>query len=158
MGKTLVAYFSAEGHTAAYAKKIAAAAGADIFEIVPKEPYTEADIKWTNPLARCNKEKFGKKDVPIEGVIENFDTYTTVFVGFPIWYYGAPNIINTFMNGYDWTGKRIALFATSGSSNMGKTVGKLRPYVKGDARIIAAELLNGMGDEEVKKFAEEIVK
>ena len=159
MSKTLVAYFSVEGTTANAAKKLAEFAAADIFEIVPQQPYTMSDINWKNPLARCNKEKIGKKDVPVNGSIENFDEYRTVFVGFPIWYYGAPNVINTFMKGYDWSGKRIALFATSGGSNIGKTVAKLRPYVQGDARIIGAKIFNGTDiDTALKAYADEIVK
>lgn len=159
MSKTLVAYFSAEGTTASVAKKLSEFAGADIFEVVPENPYSKQDLNWKNPLARCNKEKIGKKDVPIKGSIEGFDEYRTVFVGFPIWYYGAPNVINTFMSSYDWSGKRIALFATSGGSDIGKTVAKLRPYVKGDARIIAAKILNGDNiDDEIKAFAQEVVR
>ena len=129
--KTLVTYFSAEGNTARAGNELAEHLGADIFEIVPEVPYTAADIKWTNPLARCNKEKFGRKDVPVAGRIENFEEYDTVYIGFPIWYYCAPNVINTFCKDYDWTGKRVILFATSGSSGLGKTVEKLQPYVKG---------------------------
>ena len=155
MSNTLVAYFSAEGTTADIAKRLAAAAGADIFEVAPQEPYTAADINWKNPLARCNKEKIGKKDVPVQGSIEGFEGYRTVFVGFPIWYYGAPNIIQTFMKGYDWSGKRIILFATSGGSDIGKTVSKLRPFVKGDARIIEAKLFkSSVTDDELKGFAD----
>lgn len=138
--KTLVAYFSAEGTTAKVAADLAAACGADIFEIKPTEPYTAADIKWTNPLARCNREKLGGKFVPIEGKVENFPEYDTVFLGFPIWYYGAPNIINSFCRDYDWTGKTVCIFATSGGSGIGKTAEKLAPYLKGaqvkDARVV----------------------
>ena len=159
MKNTLVAYFSAEGTTAEIAKRIAAAADADIFEVRPKEPYSAADINWKNPLSRCNKEKIGKKDVPVEGEIEGFENYRTFFIGFPIWYYGAPNVIQTFMKGYDWSGKRIILFATSGGSDIGKTVSKLRPYVKGDARIIEAKVFKSdVSDDELKSFAEGLVK
>ena len=146
--KTLVTFFSAEGNTARAGKELAEHLGADVFEIVPEVPYTAADIKWTNPFARCNKEKVGKKDVPVAGRIEDFDGYDTVYIGFPIWYYCAPNIINTFCKEYDWSGKKIILFATSGSSGLGKTVEKLQPYVKGaliaDAKRVTdgAELVN----------------
>ena len=129
--KTLVTFFSAEGNTARAGKELAEHLGADVFEIVPEVPYTAADIKWTNPFARCNKEKVGKKDVPVAGRIEDFDGYDTVYIGFPIWYYCAPNIVNTFCKEYDWSGKKVILFATSGSSGLGKTVEKLQPYVKG---------------------------
>ena len=88
-------------------------------------------MKWTNPLARCNKEKFGKKDVPVAGKIENWGDYDTVYLGFPIWYYAAPNVINTFCKGYDWHGKTLHIFATSGSSGIGKSAEKLAPYIEG---------------------------
>lgn len=141
MSKVLVTYFSAEGHTAKVAKSLAKQANADLFEIVPLEPYTEADIKWTNPLSRCNKEKFGKKDVPIASEIEGFEDYELIYIGFPIWYYGAPNIINTFIKQYDWSGKKIALFATSGGSDIGKTAGKLAPLLDGKGEIVASLLV-----------------
>lgn len=156
MSKVLTVFFSAEGNTRALAERVNAAAGGDIFEVKPVEPYSKADINWKNPISRCNKEKIGKKDIPIAGTVENFGEYTTVFVGFPIWYYGAPNIINSFMKQYDWTGKRIALFATSGGSDIGKTVGKLRPYVTGDCRIIAAQVFKS-GDD-VEAWVSGIVK
>jgi len=88
--KTLIAYFSAEGTTAKLAQALAGITKADLFEIKPEQPYTAADIKWTNPLARCNREKIGKKDVPIQGKVDNWDQYDLIYLGFPIWYYGAP--------------------------------------------------------------------
>ena len=144
--KVLVAYFSASGTTASMANQLADSTGADLFEIKPQAPYTDADLKWTNPVARCNKEKFGKKDVPVIGRVEFFDSYDTVLLGFPIWYYGAPNVINTFCKGYDWTGKRVAIFATSGGSEIGKTVDRLKPYLSGDPEIVAASVLRGGGE------------
>jgi len=144
--KTLIAYFSAEGTTKAIAEALAREIGADLFEIMPQIPYTAADIRWTNPLARCNREKFGGKDVPAAGTVENFADYDTVLLGFPIWYGGAPNVVNTFCKGYDWSGKKIAVFATSGGSGIGRTAEKLRPFLAGgqiaDARLVhgAAEL------------------
>ena len=141
MSKVLVTYFSAEGSTEKVAKAIAKISGADVFKVVPKEPYTASDINWKNPLARCNREKIGKKDVPVEGTVEGFDEYDTVFIGFPIWYYGAPNVINTFVKGYDWSGKKIVLFATSGGSDIGKTAEKLKPYLSGDYEITAQKLI-----------------
>ena len=138
--KTLVAYFSAEGSTAAYAKALAERTGADLFEIRPEQPYTKADLKWTNPLARCNKEKLGNKDVPVVGSVENWAQYETVYLGFPIWYYAAPNVVNTFCKGYDWTGKRVVLFATSGGSEIGKTAEKLMPFLKGEPVILSAKV------------------
>ena len=116
--KALVAYFSASGVTKKVAERLAAAVGADIFEITPETPYTAADIRWTNPFARCNKEKMGKKDVPVSGRVENMADYDLVYLGFPIWYSGAPNVVLTFLKGYDLSGKKIALFATSGGSGI----------------------------------------
>ena len=142
--KTLTAYFSATGMTAALARKMAQAAGSDLFEIKPVEPYTEADIRWTNPLARCNKEKLGKKTVAIDGRVENWDEYELILIGFPIWYFAAPNIIETFVRSYDFTGKKAALFATSGGSDIAKAPGKLQPLIKGE--IIGAKLFNADAD------------
>lgn len=142
--KTLVAYFSASGYTASLAKRVASAAEADLFRIEPVEPYTDADLKWTNPLARCNKEKLGKKNVPIKDRVSNFDEYDLIFIGFPVWYYAAPNIIETFVKSYDFTGKKVALFATSGGSDITKAPGKLQPLMKGE--IVAAKLFKADAD------------
>lgn len=130
--KTLVAYFSAEaGKTRKIAEELSKSLSADLFEIKPEQPYSASDLKWTNPLARCNREKIGRKDVPVSGRIENWDEYDTIYIGFPIWYYGAPNVVNTFCKGYDWNGRTIHIFATSGSSGIGKTAQKLEPYATG---------------------------
>ncbi|MBR7090232.1 MAG: flavodoxin [Lachnospiraceae bacterium] len=145
MSNTLVVYFSAEGTTAKVARDYAEKIGADLFEIVPETPYSKADIRWTNPLARCNKEKFGNKDVPVSGRVENFAGYDTVYVGFPIWYGAAPNVVNTFCKGYDWTGKTVHAFATSGGSGIGKSAEKLEPYVKG-AKSVDAKLVKSAED------------
>lgn len=143
---TLVTYFSTGGKTAKVAKDFAEKIGADLFEIVPQQPYSKADITFANPLARCNREQVGKKEVPVAGRIENFDHYDTIYIGFPIWYGQAPRVIHTFGKGYDWTGKTIHLFSTSGGSGAGKTAEKLSPSLKGavpvDAKVVhsAAEL------------------
>ena len=149
MSKTLVAYFSAEaGTTRRIAGGLADAVAADLYEIKPEKPYSEADLRWTNPLARCNREKLGKKDVPVEGKVPGWAEYDTVYLGFPIWYYGAPNVIQTFCKGYDWSGKKIYIFATSGGSDIGKTAQKLEPFVRGgtiadDRRVASVEELSG---------------
>lgn len=144
--KALVAYFSAEaGKTRNIAKALAEKTESTLFEIMPEKPYTDADLKWTNPLARCNREKIGRKAVPIAGEVENWEAYDTVFLGFPIWYYGAPNVINTFCEGYDWSGKKLYVFATSGSSGIGKTAEKLESYVKG-AVIVDAKRVSSVGE------------
>ncbi len=149
----LVAYFSAEGNTAKVAKELAESLGAELFEIRPEKPYTAADIKWTNPLARCNKEKFANKEVPVAGTVEDFGRFDTVFIGFPIWYGCAPNVVNTFCKALDWSGKKVALFATSGGSGMGKTAEKLQPHVSG-AEIVGAKLCRSAA--ELKDWAEKI--
>ena len=135
--KSLVAYFSAQGTTAKIARQLAEHLGADLYEIRPLHPYSNADIRYTNPLARCNKEKFGRKEVPVAGKVENFADYDEVFLGFPIWYGAAPNVVNTFCKEYEWTGKKVYAFATSGGSGIGKTAEKLMPFVKGAVSVTA---------------------
>ena len=154
MSRMLVTYFSAEGTTAKVAAKLAFKLAADVFEIKPEKPYTKADLRWTNPLARCNKEKFGNKEVPVEGKVDQFDQYDTILIGFPIWYGGAPNVVNTFVSGYDWNGKKIILFATSGGSGIGKTAEKLKPYLNGKGEIAGARLIKGADD--LEKFVQEV--
>ena len=139
--KILITYFSVEGTTARVAKDAAEALGADLFEIRPEIPYSAADIRYTNPLARCNREKFGGKEVPVAGIIENFGEYDLILVGFPIWYGCAPNVVNTFCKGYRWKGKKAAAFATSGGSGIGKTADKLRPYLPG-GELLGARLVH----------------
>lgn len=136
--KKLVAYFSAEyGATAKVAKELAEAIGADLFEICPEQPYTAADLRWTNPLARCNREHLAGKDVPVAGAVENFADYDTVYLGFPIWYGYQPLVVSTFCKQYDWSGKKVYAFATSGGSGIGRTADKLAPFVPGAAGVEA---------------------
>ena len=151
--KALVAYFSTAGVTENIAKAIAEATGADLFEIKPEKPYTNADINWMNPVSRCNREKIGKKDVPVASKVRNMEEYDTVFVGFPIWYGCAPNVVNTFLKGCDLKGKRIAAFATSGGSGIGKTAEKLMPYAVG-AEIVDAKVFTRA--DEAKDWAKGI--
>ena len=98
---------------------------------IREEVYTKADINWRNPLSRCNREHLGNKEVPVSGKIENFADYDTVCIGFPIWYGCAPNVVHTFCKDYDWTGKKVYVFATSGGGGIGKTEEKIRPHLKG---------------------------
>ena len=152
--KALVAYFSAEsGRTTNAAKSLAAAIGADLFEIIPEKPYTSSDLNYMNPLARCNREHITKKQVPVSGKVENFAEYDTVLIGFPIWYGCAPNVVNTFCKEYDFTGKKVAAFATSGGSGIGKTAEKLKPYVSG-ADVIDAKLMNGVDRDTLKRWVD----
>ena len=158
MSKTLVTYFSAErGTTAALAEKLAAAAGADLFEIAPKKPYTKADLNWNNPVSRCNREQIAKKDVPIAGTVSNMADYDTVLIGFPIWYYNAPMIIKTFVKQYDLAGKTIGLFATSGGSDIGRTAEKLEPYLNAGTTISGAKVFNGpVSEADLKAWVESL--
>ncbi len=152
--KALVAYFSVEsGRTASAAKSLAAAIGADLFEIKPEKPYTSSDLNYMNPLARCNREHIAKKQVSVSGKVENFAEYDTVLIGFPIWYGCAPNVVNTFCKEYDFTGKKVAAFATSGGSGIGKTAEKLKPYVLG-ADVIDAKLMNGVDEDTLKRWVD----
>lgn len=150
--KILVTYFSAEsGRTAGIAKTLASAVGADLFEIKPQKPYSSAELNYMNPLSRCNREKIGKKDVPVAGKVENFEQYDMVLIGFPIWYGSAPNVVNTFCKGYEWSGKKVAAFATSGGSGIGKTAEKLKAYVKG-ADVVDAKLFQSANEDVLKKW------
>ena len=144
MSKKLVAYFSASGVTAKVAEMLADAVGADIHEIRPKVPYTKADLNWMDQNSRSSVEMRNKAFRPemAENHIQ-MDDYDVVFLGFPIWWYVAPTIINTFLESYDFSGKKIILFATSGGSRFGKTVEELKGSVSADTEIIEGKLLNG---------------
>ncbi len=142
---SLVTFFSAEGTTAKVAKDFADRIGADIFEIVPKQPYTKSDINYLNPISRCNREQMGGKDVPVADSVENFEAYDTVYIGFPIWYGQAPRVVHTFAKDYDWSGKTVHAFATSGGSGIGKTAEKLSPSLKG-AVSVDAQLVRSASD------------
>lgn len=144
MSKKLVAYFSASGKTAKVADMLADAVGADIYEIRPEVPYTKADLNWMNKKSRSSIEMNDKAFRPaIADKNAKIDQYDTIFLGFPIWWYVAPTIINTFLEGYDFSGKKIILFATSGSSGFGKTVEELKVSVPSSCEIIEGKLLNG---------------
>ena len=140
--KALVAYFSASGTTARVAKNLAEAAGADLYEIKPAVPYSSADLDWTNKKSRSSVEMADPARRP-ELADKNADVaaYDVIFVGFPIWWYVAPRIINSFLESYDFTGKKVVLFATSGGSGLGKTAAALQPSAPG-AQIVEGKLLN----------------
>ena len=141
--KTLVAYFSVSGITANVAKLLAEAAGADLFEIQPAVPYTTADLNWMDKKSRSTVEMQDKSSRPaIAAPCSNLADYDTIFVGFPIWWYVAPTIINTFLESGDFSGKKIVLFATSGGSGFGNTVANLKDSAPG-ATIVEGKLLNG---------------
>ena len=135
MSKILIAYFSASGVTARTAKEMAKAAGADLYEICPAEPYTAADLNWMDQKSRSTLEMNDPACRPaIAAPAADLDQYDTVFVGFPIWWYQAPRIIQTFLESADFSGKTVIPFATSGGSGMGKTVELLRPSCVPDTR------------------------
>ena len=158
MGKTLVAYFSATGTTRKVAKNLASALNADIYEITPKILYSDADLNWHDKNSRSSVEMRDKSSRP-EMKDDNFSTddYDTVYLGFPIWWYVAPTIVNTFLEKHDFSNKTIILFATSGGSRFGKTVENLKPSVSNSIKIIEGDILNSNPSVEelktwVKKF------
>lgn len=143
MAKKLIAFFSASGVTAQAAHVLAEAAGADLYEIKPAVPYTKADLDWMDKKSRSTLEMKDKNSRP--AIVDNdahIADYDVIFIGFPIWWYIAPTIINTFLERYDFTGKKIVLFATSGGSGFGKAVVNLQPSAP-KATIIEGKLLNG---------------
>lgn len=149
MKKKLVAYFSASGVTKKDAETIAEAGECELYEIAPKVPYSKADLDWMNKKSRSSVEMNDKKYRPeiadTKIAIENYDE---IILGFPIWWYVAPTIINTFLEKYDFTGKKIVLFATSGGSGFGNTVKELQPSAPG-AEIVEGKLLNRMTKQEI---------
>ena len=154
--KKLVAYFSASGVTGAVAQRLAKVAGADLYEIKPVVKYTKADLNWMDSNSRSSVEMKNKAfrpeiitgDVAVAG-------YDTIYLGFPIWWYVAPTLINTFLEAYDFAGKKIVLFATSGGSGFGKTRAELQPSAPG-ALLVEGKLLNGKVSEATLKALAEI--
>ena len=129
MNKTLVAYFSASGVTARAAREIAEAVGADLYEICPAEPYTDADLNWTDKKSRSTVEMNDTACRPaIAEPVANMEQYDTVFLGFPIWWYVEPRIVDTFLESYDFSGKTVIPFATSGGSGIGKAEKSLQQH------------------------------
>ena len=159
MSKTLVAYFSASGTTARVAKELAQAAGADLYEIRPAVPYTKADLNWMDKSSRSSVEMKDKASRPaLADTDAPVAAYDTILLGFPIWWYVAPTIINTFLERYDFSGKKIVLFATSGGSGFGQTVAGLKPSVAADATIVEGKLLNGhQTAESLKAWVETVL-
>ncbi len=152
MSKRLVAYFSASGATGKVAKMVAEAAGADLYEIRPKQLYTKADLNWMDQNARSTIEMKDKKIRPeIVDTDAQIAEYDEILIGFPIWWYVAPTIINTFLEKYDFTGKKIVLFATSGGSGFGNTVKELEPSAPG-ATIVEGKLLNNANKPQIESW------
>lgn len=143
MSSTLVAYFSATGTTARAARAIADAIGADLYEIAPAEPYTSADLNWNDRASRSSREMDDESCRPaIAGAVSNMDAYDTVFVGFPVWWYVEPRIIDTFLESYDFSGKTVVPFATSGGSGLGRAPQRMQQIAAGST-VTGGKLLNG---------------
>ena len=141
--KTLVAYFSASGQTAKLAKTLAGVTGGDLFEIAPETAYTAADLDWRDKKSRSTIEMKDPKSRPaIAGKVADMAQYDTVFVGFPIWWYQAPRIIETFLESYDFSGKTVIPFATSGGSGMGKTESILKACCAPTAKWLSGKRLS----------------
>ena len=155
MSKTLVAFFSASGTTKRAAEKLAAAIGGDLYEIRPAVPYTRGDLNWRDKSSRSSVEMNDKSCQPeLADRDAAIGEYDRIFLGFPIWWYTAPSIIRTFLESYDFTGKTVVLFATSGGSGLGKTAGELASSCPG-GKIIEGRLLNGgLSDESLRQWAE----
>ena len=154
--KTLVAYFSATGNTKAAAEKLANVTGGELFEIVPEQPYTAADLDWRDKQSRSTLEMKDAKSRPaIKSKVDDISKYDVIYVGFPIWWYIAPTIINTFLEQYDFSGKTIVPFFTSGGSEAGETVKHLQPSAP-KAKILPAENLTGDNEASIKKWVESL--
>ena len=156
MSKKLVAYFSASGTTKKVAEMIAEGTKADVFEIEPKIPYTKADLNWMDKKSRSSVEMSDKKYRPeMKGKELDISSYDEILLGFPIWWYVAPTIINTFLESYDFGGKRIVLFATSGGSGFGNTVKELQVSAP-EAVITEGRLLNHGTKQEISEWAKSL--
>ncbi len=157
MSRKLVAYFSVSGTTAQVAEKLAEAIGADIFTIEPEVPYTEADLNWMDKKARSTVEMNNPNSRPaIAAKRDNMAEYDVIFVGFPIWWYVAPTIINTFLESYDLSGKVIVPFATSGGSSMGQTNARLAPSCKGAKLLEGKVFKRSAGHKELALWVENL--
>ena len=154
--KILVAYFSASGTTKRAASLLAKAANADLFEIRPKVPYTAADLNWMDKRSRSSLEMADPASRPaLADMGAPVSAYDVIFVGFPIWWYTAPTIIKTFLESYDFSGKEIVLFATSGGSGLGKTESALKPCAP-NAVFKGGKLINGASESSLKTWVESL--
>lgn len=156
MGKKLVAFFSASGTTRKIAEMIAQAVEADLYEIMPKQPYSKADLNWMDKKSRSSVEMNDKKFRPeITDMDVQIDKYDEILLGFPIWWYVAPTIINTFLEKYDFSGKKIVLFATSGGSGFGNTVSELKPSAP-EAVIVEGKVFHKAAKREIAEWIKSI--
>ena len=156
MNKVLVAYFSASGVTRGVAERLAAIQNATLHEIKPQQPYTDEDLDWTDKNSRSTIEMKDKSSRPdITDKLQNMDDYNIIYVGFPIWWYTAPTIINTFMEAYDFNGKTVIPFATSGGSSIKKACADLKAAYP-DINWKEGRLLNNASDKDIKEFTQQI--
>lgn len=153
--KVLVAYFSCGGDTERAASKIAKATGGDLFEIKPVVPYTDADLDWNDKNSRSSVEMRTLERPAIANTVDNMPVYDVVFIGFPIWWYMAPTIINGFLASYDFSGKTVVPFATSGSSDMGKAEAVLQSQAK-SAKWLPGKLVSDMTRDEIDAWIESL--
>lgn len=152
MIKKLVACFSATGTTQKVAQTLSEAINGDLYEIKPEVPYTKADLDWTDAQARSTIEmKKRSFRPPITDKKANVDDYDLIFLGFPIWWYIAPTIINTFLESYDFSGKTIVLFSTSGGSGFGRTLINLKRSLDDSTTIIEGKILDSAETKESLK-------
>lgn len=159
MNKSLVAFFSASGVTKNLAEKLVNIVDGDLYEIVPEESYSSSDLDWTNPKSRCSIEmKENKSFRPsINGEVENIENYDVIYIGFPIWWYTAPTIINTFLENYDLSGKTIVPFATSGSSGIGNSANDLKPSCSEGTTILNGKRFStSVSDDELKSWIDSL--
>lgn len=154
MSKVLVTFFSASGVTKKVASKLASVLNADLHEIIPEKPYSKEDLDWTNDNSRSTIEMKKDKSIrpAIANKVENMAEYDTIYIGFPIWWYIAPTIINTFLEEYDLRGKKIIPFATSGGSDMGDTNKELKPSCKGSELLEGKRFPESVSESELKSW------
>ena len=158
MKKTLVAYFSASGVTQKLAINLASVINADLFEIEPETPYTQADLDWMDSNSRSTLEMKNLSSRPaIKGKCDNIDDYDVIFVGFPIWWYVAPTIINTFLESYNLSGKTVVPFATSGGSGMGDTNKVLNPSCANSKLLDGKVLKASSGNDDLAKWVQNLL-
>ena len=160
MARMLVTYFSASGITSKIAEQLSEAIGADLHEIRPKVQYTQEDLDWKNDKSRSSVEMKDKSFRPeiVDDKIR-MSEYDTVFVGFPIWWYVAPTIINTFLESHDFEEKTVIIFATSGSSDFGNTAEELKSSLPDTAKLIEGKVLNGKyTNKELSNWVDSIIK
>ena len=158
MSKALVAYFSASGVTGKVAENLASAIGADIYEIKPVQKYIKADLNWMDKKSRSSVEMNDRSSRPaIENKVDQMADYDVVFVGFPIWWYREPSIIDTFMEAYDFSGKTVVPFATSGGSGLGDSAANMQALAKGSKVVEGKRFGRSASASELRSWAEKYI-